>query len=85
MSHYWLVHEIDGVPVVFIQEAAAPIFAMMKAAIAGFESSDAALPKFVELDAKAVRAIPKEMIGRALVPREWEQLLRKIEAGPGLC
>jgi len=47
--------------------------------VAGFESLD--LPKFVELDAKAVRAIPKEMIGRALVPREWEQLLRKIEAG----
>ena len=79
MPHYWLVHELDGVPVVFIQEAGAPIFAMMKAAIAGFESPEAAFPKFVELDAKAVRTIPKEMIGRALVPREWEQLLRKIE------
>ena len=77
MPHYWLVHDLDGVPVVFIQEASAPIFAMIKAAVVGFESLD--LPKFVELDAKAVRAIPKEMTGRALGPREWEQLLRKIE------
>ncbi len=68
MPHYWLVHEIDGVPVVFIQEARAPIFAMIKAAMAGFETPDAAFPKFVELDAKAVRTIPKEMPFRSDPP-----------------
>lgn len=77
MPSYWIVHEIDGIPRVYIQEASAPIYARLAGSMAGIlDPAD-----FVEmhtLDDKTARKVPKAMQGRLLSPKEVAALLERL-------
>lgn len=62
MPLFWIVHEVEREPRVFIGEGGALVYARLEAARAGHGGT------FVEahaLDAKTATKIPKSMVGRA--------------------
>lgn len=75
MPLFWIVHTINNTPSVFIQEAEGGEIAILKASIAGFGGRPSEIH---ELDAKTAAKIPKKMIGRVLVQKEAEALLKKL-------
>jgi len=75
MALFWIAKTIDGERRYFIQEADWPIFAMLRASIAGQKGKPV---ESIELDAKTARKVPKKMIGRVLSQREAETLLTRI-------
>jgi len=75
MALFWIAKTIDGERRYFIQEADWPIFAMLRAAIAGFRGQH---EETIELDAKTARKVPKKMIGRMLSQKEAEALLARF-------
>jgi len=75
MALFWIAKTIDGERRYFIQEADWPIFAMLRAAIAGFRGH---AEETIELDAKTARKVPKKMIGRVLSQKEAEALLARF-------
>ena len=75
MALFWIAKTIDGERRYFIQEADWPIFAMLRAAIAGFPGQP---EETIELDAKTAHKVPKKMIGRVLSQREAEALLARF-------
>ena len=69
MALFWLVHEIDGPPRVFVAEGNEMIFARLRASMAGFAGT------FVEahrLDDRTARRVPKKMIGRCRIEKQAE-------------
>lgn len=77
MPLFWIVHEIDGKPTVFIQDASTLLYARLAAARAGFDAP----ANFVEahkLDSKMEKKVPKNMRGRALRPGEAKRLLERM-------
>jgi hypothetical protein len=76
MRLYWIVHIVDGKPLVFIQESAGKEIARLKASLAGF--SQGRFSQILELDEKTGRKVPKKMIGRALDRDEANALLKRI-------
>jgi hypothetical protein len=59
----WIVHELDGEPSVFVEEASSLIYARMKANSAGHAG------KFIEaheLDQRTSRKPPRDVLGRTL-------------------
>lgn len=72
---FWIVHEIDGKPSVFIQEAYSPIAARLRTSIAGHAGK---FKEFVELDDRTARRVPRNMIGRALSGKEVKALLKRM-------
>ena len=75
MPLFWIAKTIDGERRYYIQEADWPIFAMLRAAIAGFPGQP---EETIELDAKTARKVPKKMIGRVLSQKEAEALLARF-------
>jgi hypothetical protein len=60
---YWIVHEMEGKPCVFVQEASSLIYARMEAQKAGCNG------KFLEaheLDRATAKKLPRDVIGRTL-------------------
>lgn len=78
MPLFWLAKVVDGKPRYFIQEASWPIYAMLRAAIAG-SGFNGPPDDLIELDARRARKVPKAMIGRVLDHREAEALLKRLE------
>lgn len=75
MPLFWIVHEINGVRRVHIQEGSAMIFARLNAMIDGFGGS------FIEahpLDADTAKKIPKTMTGRTLTMDEAAAVLDRL-------
>ena len=56
MPLFWIVHDVDGVRRVFIQEASWPIYARLKASFAGLQGE---FVEMHELHAKRARNVPK--------------------------
>ena len=75
MALFWIAKTIDGERRYFIQEASWPIFAKLRAAIAGIRGQ---LEETIELDAKTARKVPKKMIGRVLSQGVAEALLARF-------
>ena len=71
MALFWIAKTIDGERRYYIQEADWPIFAMLRAAIAGFPGQP---EETIELDAKTARKVPKKMIGRIAGGAEGEAI-----------
>jgi hypothetical protein len=76
MPLFWIVHNVAGKPVVFIQESAGKEIARLKASIAGFRQGT--FSQILELDEETGRRVPKKMIGRALDQDEANALLKRI-------
>lgn len=75
MALYWIVHQVGREKRVFIQEAAAPLTARLKASIAGHAGN------YVEhhaLDQPTAAKIPKAAIGRVLSQAEAQALLNRL-------
>ena len=75
MPLFWLVHQVDDIRVVRLEESHALIFARLNAMIDGFNG------RFVdahELDAKTAKHIPRKMIGRTLTADEAAALLDRL-------
>lgn len=77
MPLFWIVHDIDGKKVVWIQDAGDKIFARMKAGLAGLTGD---FVEIHELDEKTARKVPAKMTGRVLSQREAKALLETISA-----
>lgn len=69
---YWIVHKVDGQPVVFIQEATGAELARLKASLAGFGGE---FSEMHELPDAVARKVPKRMRGRPLTRSEAAGLL----------
>jgi hypothetical protein len=78
MSLFWIVHEIDGKPQVFIENASSLIYARMNLTSRGVDPDT--FKEAHELDGKTARKVPKAMTGRALSQREAKALLETISA-----
>lgn len=78
MPLFWIVHEIDGKPLVWIQRAPALVYARLAASMAGFPGTHREFKEAHELDSKMVKKVPKNMRGRALRPGEAKALLKRI-------
>lgn len=72
---YWIASRVDGVQRYLLQEATTPLYAALRASIAGFPCAP---PDVIALDAGTARKVPKKMIGRVLSQREAEALLKKL-------
>ena len=75
-SLFWLVHRDGGEQRYFIAEAGAPIFARLRAAIAGLPAET--FHEIHALDAATARKVPRRMIGRVLTQAEAEELLERL-------
>jgi hypothetical protein len=78
MPLHWLVHEIDGKRVVYVQEAGALIFALLALRMAGEPVTPDNLIEHHVLTSAIARKIPTKMRGRALSEREARTLIEKI-------
>jgi hypothetical protein len=61
MPVFWIVHEVDGEPCVFVQEASSLIYARMQALQTGCDG------KFLEaheLDRTTAKKLPRDVVGR---------------------
>jgi hypothetical protein len=76
MALYWVAKiDDDGETTYFIQEATTPLYAHLRAAIAGHRGKPSDV---IQLDAKTARKVPKKMIGRVLSQKEAEALLARM-------
>ena len=75
MPLFWIVHTVDGVPRVFIQEANTGIFARITASIAGHRGTYSVMH---ELDERTRKKVPNKMIGRVLTAKEAQALLKRF-------
>lgn len=71
-NQHWIVHKVDGQPVVFIQEATGAELARLKASLAGFGGE---FSEMHELPDAVARKVPKRMRGRPLTRSEAAGLL----------
>jgi hypothetical protein len=72
---YWIVHEMEGEPCVFVQEASSLIYARMEAQKAGCNG------KFIEaheLDRMTARKLPRDVIGRTLSKAKARAILQRM-------
>ena len=76
MPLFWLAKTVDGERRYWLQEASWPIYAMLRAAMAGFTGGRP--DEIIELDKRATRRVPKNMIGRVLSQGEAEELLKRL-------
>jgi hypothetical protein len=75
MGLYWVVREIEGKRLFFVQEASTQMYADLKSRVAGFEGD---LKEIIPLDARAAKKLPKDLVGRVLKLGEAIRLLRKL-------
>lgn len=75
MPLFWIVHQVDGAPSVFLEEAGDQITARLKALLAGHVGEFAEIHA---LDVKMAKRVPAAMRRRPLRQREAEALLNKI-------
>jgi hypothetical protein len=75
MPLFWIAKTIDGAQQYFIQEANTPLYASLRASLAGFPGKPL---EVIALDDKTARKVPKKMIGRVLSQSEAETLLARF-------
>lgn len=80
MPLYWLVHDIDGRRVIYVQEAGAEVYAQLALLRAGEPISQATRVEAHALTEAMARKVPAKMRGRALSEREARGLLGKLGA-----
>ena len=80
MPLYWLVHDIDGRRVIYVQEAGAEVYAQLALLRAGEPISQDTRVEAHELTPAMARKVPAKMRGRALSEREARELLGKLGA-----
>src|SRR4051812_14130067 len=72
---YWIVHEMEGEPCVFVQEASSLVYARMEAQKAGCDG------KFIEaheLDRATAKKLPPDVIGRTLNRAKARAVLQRL-------
>ena len=67
MPLYWIAKTHDGAQRYFLQGASTPLYASLRASLAGQHGKPSDV---IELDAKTARKVPKKMIGRVLTQKE---------------
>ena len=75
MPLYWIVHEMEGEPYVFVQEASSLIYARMEAQKAGCNG------EFIEaheLDHTTAKKLPRDVIGRMLSRARARAVLQRL-------
>jgi hypothetical protein len=72
---WWIVHEDDGKPSVFVQEASSLVHARMKANLAGHGGE---FSQAHQLDEKTAKKMPKDLVGRVLNQKEAMRLLKRL-------
>ena len=72
---YWIVHEIEDEPCVFIQESSSLIYARMEAQKAG---CDGTFVEAHELDRATAKKLPQDVIGRTLKRAKARAVLQRM-------
>ena len=76
MGVIWIVRELDGKSVVWIQDATDTGTALIEAALAGMEGGT--VTDVIALDKARAGRVPKRMVGRALTDWEVAELLKQM-------